>query len=378
MNENDYYRVIKERLCDWRKDFQEQGYDIIFSKLAANMEKLYHIETTDQKLRAMFTLSNEENKERKVPLAEMVALCHMLQIPLSDICEFPNAPSLELNPPWIKQTGNASKNDNVMPFRDSHYYGDYYCYYFTSRHISKPLRESNSPSDACNIEMAKLNISEKNGMSYVTLQETQQTLYFYQEKYLDQLTLEGRLYLINSLNEVYSVLMDEKGRRIVTLLFDFQKYTKGIMYYRTAARMTVSLNTTHDPLFQKMIMFRVEQDLTDPHICDLIRGILTLNTNDILIKKSEFIKLMEEDPEYEKIYGNEQLYLEFNEKELLNRSLPWSFEERINRILKLRQKSTQSGYEIVAEEEYFSKFAKALQQKNEKNDRGRILKIHQK
>lgn len=80
MNENDYYRVIKERLCDWRKDFQEQGYDIIFSKLAANMEKLYHIETTDQKLRAMFTLSNEENKERKVPLAEMVALCHMLQM----------------------------------------------------------------------------------------------------------------------------------------------------------------------------------------------------------------------------------------------------------------------------------------------------------
>lgn len=363
MNENDYYYAIKERLFKWRVDFQNRGYDIVFSQLAIKMEELYHIETTDQKLRAMFTLSKDEKKVRKVPLAEIVALCHMLQIPLNDICEFPNAPSLELNPSWIRQTKDDLENANVIPFKDSHYYGDYYCYYFTSKHISKPLRGNNSAADVCNLEMARLSISEKDGSSYIILQENAQTLDFYQNEYLDEFTLQGRLFLINSLNEVYSVLMDAKGKRIVTVLFDFQEYTKSIMYYRTAARMTVSLNTTHDPLFQKMVMFRVEQDLTNPHICDVIRGILTLNTNDILIKKSEFLKLMEEDPEFEMIFGNEQTYLEFNEKELMNKSLPWSFEDRINRILKLRQKSSQSAYEIVAEEEYFSKFTKSFQQK---------------
>ena len=175
-NENEqllaeYHLQIKKRLQAWRENLRnEQSLDLDFNALQIIMAK-YKIPTTQQKLRAMFDDSNTQ-KDRKIPLAEMIALCQILKLPIYDICALPDLSESVSNTPWFKPVrGNKPKTTGVRPLQDPHYYDDYYCYYFTPRHYPRSRLDGKHLAESIPVKMVKLNISEQNGITVARLED---------------------------------------------------------------------------------------------------------------------------------------------------------------------------------------------------------------
>ncbi len=355
-----YYKLIKDRLSEYERTLAAQGYQLIYSQLAANMCTQYNIETSDQKIRAMFSASG--SSDREIPLAEMVALCHMLHIPIYDICGFPEAPSAEIDPPWLKRI-NPNDNSGINQLYDEFYLGKYYCYYFSRDYLDNTQLAGKSQAEMANIRAAELTIEHEDCVTTAYYREQFEDSDFYKKTALEQLELKGRVYLLERPKQIYTLLMDSQGKLLFSLLFDYRIYSKDILYYRTAAMTTFSeYPHPQQPLFQKMALFRVKQDLTNPETEKMIRGILTLNSNNILVEKSKFNQMILDNPELSKLNHTLENYYSFNETDILNQKLPWSYNEKINAILQLRQVSTSPAQEIISDDKNFSQYTKAVQQ----------------
>ena len=352
-----YYQRIKERLVKHEQELNSQGFQLIYSQLAENIYNRYNIETSDQKIRAIFSTGND----REIPLAEMVALCHMLHIPIYDLVDFPDAQSVEINPPWIKTSNNAS---SITHLDNPYYYGTYYCYYFSRRYLDNTVLADKTQSEAARIRSAKLSINEENGMIIARFKETFIDNDFYNSKPLEQNELSGRVNLVGNSSHFYTMLTDSYGKYIISLLFNYYKYNKDIMYYRTAAMTSVSnYPLPRKPVFQKMLLFRVKQNLNDPETENILRGILTLNSNNIIIEKEKFNQLLNDDNDLSLLSSTSEDYYIFNEDQILNQRLPWSYEDKINKILKLRQHSISPSQEIIQDDKNFSSYIKSMQSK---------------
>ena len=147
-------------------------------------------------------------------------------------------------------------------------------------------------------------------------------------------------------------------------------FGKDILYYTTIGMMCFTLNEIHQPLFQKMALFRVEQNLSDPVCEDVIRGILALDTDPILIEQEVFDAAIEHDPYFGEKLGllreNAQLTkpcYQFSEQTIRQSSYPWTLEESSKVILKLKEMSTSPAHEVIHDQEYFRTFIKHYQQK---------------
>ncbi len=357
-----YHLEIKKRLQAWRKNLQEeQGLDLDFNNLQIIMSK-YNIPTTQQKLRAMFDDSNTQ-KDRKIPLAEMIALCQILKLPIYDICALPNLSESVSNTPWFKPVrGSKPKTAGVHPLQDPHYYDDYYCYYFTPRHYPRSRLDGKHLAESIPVKMVKLNISEQNGITVARLEDGTPARKFNLEEDREKVVMEGQVFLIERTQMAYATLLDEKARRIIILLFYYRNYSTDTMFYRTAAMLTASFDNPAAPLFQKMAMFRVPQDLSVPETDAMVRGILTLDDRDILVEKETFEALAKEDKGFEQLTSHSVEYYRFRSGDILDGDLPWSFRELMNRYLRLRQVSQLSPHQIVTNSALLSDFCRMVQQ----------------
>ena len=168
------------------------------------------------------------------------------------------------------------------------------------------------------LRTATLEISEKNGFSYATLTETSDTLNFSKDKVLSHFVCEGKMYYLSKRSQAYAALMDEDGNRLVCLMFDFHNYTKDVMFYRTAAMLTTSTEQYPRPIYQKMIILRTELDLNDEYYQIILRGMLSLESNSLIVKKSVYNRLVSENPDLEKFNSNADECITFIESEILN------------------------------------------------------------
>lgn len=362
-NDNIYNQKIKERLSEWLDNLRESGFDINFRKLCENLESTYKLKTSEQKLRQMF----DPTKPREIKLAELAALAHMLQIPLSTLCEFPNTPAVTLDRPWIYHKEYKNKRPGISKLMNDFYNGKYFAYYFKPKHFDRIDLGGKEPVSSSVIEEATVEIKLEKGEPYVILKESSITHDFYGQKILDNFILKGKLYLIETPKIAYSFLTDPAARRSIALMFEYRDFSKDILYYRTAAMLTVALNEIHTPLFQKIALFRVPQDLSDTANENIIRGILALNTGPIMIEKNLFeeaknseeysrYKLKDLEPKEEKTY-----YI-FSEAAIRDSAHNWTADESVEILLKLREMSIFQAHEIVSEPEYFRNFIKDFQQ----------------
>lgn len=349
-----YNSLIKQRLSDWRNDLNKHGKDIVYSILAEQMMSVYKIKTSAQKIAEMFDTTS--NREIKLP--EIVALSHMLNIPLGVLCDLPNAPSIGLETPWIKE---KTKSTGIHQLFNEFYDGEYYGYYFLPRHIDRLDLNGKNPVEAMPIEEVRIRIAEENGDSYVILEELTTKMDFYKKKELDKFILKGKLYLVERKNMAYSFISDNEGRRTVALMFEFKDHSKDILFYHTAAMMTISLNETPAPLFQKIAMFRIRQDLSNSDNETVVRGILSLNTSPIMIEDSVFEELQKDERLAKLVPSETRTYHLFSERALRDSNYNWS-KENMEVILKLRKNSVLPAHEIVSEPEYFRNFIKEYQQ----------------
>ena len=362
MNANDdewnYNNSVKQRLISWKKAFEVANCDakLNYAAIAKKMADDFRISTSPQKISAMF----DPLSKREVKLQELAALCQIFNIPIQDICEYPNAPISELELHRLLHRKNE-KQPGIKHLNNPYYEGEYFCYYFRPKHFQDKLK----PVAESDIEEAQLVISIENGHTTVTLKEMRTKKTFFKDEIMPSFTYTGKLYHFESTDMAYSFITN--GRRAMALMFTFIDISADIRYYMTVGMMTFSANQTHVPLFQKMAVFRVRQDIhNNPETANVIRGILALNTCPIMIDEETLTQLINEDEDYKKLVSPEKSLRKcyvFSEAAVRSDSFFIHDEDvKMKKMLKLRKSSLYPAHEIVTEPDYFADFIKHYQQ----------------
>lgn len=364
--EYNYNKHVRQKLKMWKDVFEEanHGATLNYSAIAKKMEDDFGIATSAQKISAMFESEDEPTASRSLKLQEIAVLAQLFNIPLLDICEYPYTfvSDMEL-PTLIKQT--KEQRSSIKPLNNDFYSGRYHCYYFRPKHYQDRLK----PVEESEIEEAILDISIENGHSDITLKEMKTSTTFKGEK-MPSFTLTGKLHYFENQDMAYSFITDKLGRRAMALMFKYINLSADIRYYMTAAMMTFSSNQTHNPLFQKMAVFREPQDYKNTETAETIRGILALNTSPIIIDEDTLKELTANDEVLKKLVSPgkalKTCYV-FSEAAIRSNSYFISDEnEKVQKILQLRKNSLLPAHELVSEEDYFADFIKEYQIKNRK------------
>ena len=131
--------------------------------------------------------------------------------------------------------------------------------------------------------------------------------------------------------------------------------------------MTFSLNQTHEPLFQKMAVFRVRQDYKAKESSEILRGILALNTSPIIIDELTLKQLSESDDTLRKLLSEENALEKcfvFSESTIRGNSFFILDEnQKVKKLLQIRKNSLFPAHEIISEPDSFADFIKDYQQK---------------
>ena len=355
-SKTNYNKLVKERLSTWRTEFEQTNSVLLNnSAIAKEMYNRFGISTSPAKIGEMFNLQSN----REVKLSELIALAQLFDIPLWDICEHPNTFSTTIDVSTLVK-GNHSKHSNISQLNNHYYTGKYYCYYFKPKHFENHLK----PVEESNIEECELTIEIKNGHTTVVLNEMKSDTTFYGEP-MPSFTLTGNLYRFRNTEIAYSFIKDETGRRAIALMFTYLNLSADIRYYITAGMMTFSLNQTHEPLFQKMAIFRVRQKYKNPKTEKILRGILALNSGPIILDNEAICKLINEDPTLKQVLSPQNalkkcyVYLESAIKS--NSFFILNENERIEKLLDIKRNSLYPAHEIISETDSFTDFIKDFQ-----------------
>lgn len=353
-----YNATIKERLFRWREAFEaSSGLKLNISAIANLMQEQFHITTSPQKISAMFDITST----REVKLAELVALAQIFDIPLWDICSYPNAPSSGIDLHKLVGRSNSA-TPAVRQLSNPYYAGEYHCYYFRPKHYADRLK----PVEENSVEEATLTIEQTGGRSTVTFRECKHNTSFFGEP-MPAFTLTGTLYLFENTGMAYCFLSDETGRRAMALMFQYLNLSADVRYYITAGMMTFSVNQTHEPLFQKMAIFRVPQNLENAEEMEILRGILALNTASIALDEETIAQLTQEDERVRRLISPEKALKKcclFSEAALRSDAFFIQDEyEKMELLLQVRKHSLFPAHEIVSESDAFADFVRKLQQR---------------
>lgn len=353
-----YHMMIKRRLVKWRAAFEKSmGASLNYEGIASLMTEKFGLQTSPQKIAAMFDLT----KTREVKLAELVALCQIYDIPLVDLCSFPGTLSSGMDIGRTLRRGKGTPSAN-HPLSNRYYQGEYYAYYLRPKHYEDHLK----PVEQNELEEARLTIAIEEGRTVVTLQEMKSQTSFYR-KPMPAFTLTGNLYVFENTDIAYCFLSEGTGRRAMALMFQFLNLSADVRYYMTVGMMTFSLNQVHQPLFQKMAVFRQRQDKDSPEGQQVLRGILALDNGSILLDEQTIRRLMEEDENMRALLVPDRALTQcslFSETAL--RSAMPSLENRDRKtdtILRLKSQSLNPAHEIVSETDAFAGFIKRYQQR---------------
>jgi len=359
--ETPYNAVVKARLDDWRKKFEtHNNVRLNYAAIAEKMKKM-GIHTSAQKIGAMF---DPEKPEREVKLRELVALCKMFRIPMMEICDFSDFPDHIDVAELVR--GDGTKGEEIAQFTDKFYIGDYFCYTFEAKHYEDRIY----PVQKSNLEESRLNISIEQGETIVTLSEMKATTSFY-GKAMPSFVLKGKLYHLKNTDMAYSFVSDPTGRRSAALFFSYLNLSDDVRYYMTVAKLGISTNQTHMPIFQKMAVFRERQNVyTNAEEADIVRGILALNTAPIILDEETIEELIREDEDFQRLLSTDRALKKcyaFSEMALRCEAFFIEDEyEKMKKMLKLRKNSMLAGYEVVYEPNNFADFIREYQ-KNQMN-----------
>ena len=86
-----YTRLVKKRLIEWKKSFEDQlgGIELNYAAIARTLEQQFGIYVSAALIGKMFV----EDDDREVRLGVLTALAQLFNIPIWEICEHPSDPS---------------------------------------------------------------------------------------------------------------------------------------------------------------------------------------------------------------------------------------------------------------------------------------------
>ncbi len=354
----EYNEKIKTKLVAWQKAYEAAHHGSLnYSKIADTMVERFGIRTSAQKVAAMFNTRSP----REVKLQELAALSAIFRFPVEDICEFENTPALsDIDPTGLIRRKQFSASP-ARPLDNEYYSGTYYCYYFRP----KQKKDQLYPLQTAPLEEAEMIIGIEAGHTTVTLREMKTSKTF-DGKPTPGFRMTGNLYVYPNTNICYAFTADDTGRRAMALMFSFLNISSDVRYYMTVGMMPFSVNQVHEPIFQKMAVFRVRQDLKQTDISDTIRGILALNTTPIVLDEETIGELIAEDEKWKKVLSPEKALRNcyaFSEGSILSGLFFVQDDEKMQMLLDLRRRSLYAAHEVVSETDAFTDYIKKYQEK---------------
>lgn len=355
-----YIKEVKKRLRMRRDELKEHySLELSINQMVKVMWERYKVRTTPSKLAAMFDPADQ----RSISLPELVAACEVLGLNLSEVT------ALTIHNPeefsvWRKTPGEPRKT-GVAPIDNPFYFGRYFGYYFRPKKFSGQLSGEQSESEVQPIWVGELEIQKIGERTRAKFLEQGQGERFDQSGQLPGLELTGDVYLLGHMNQVYVLLSDETGNRHMNMLFNYYNLSKDVLYFKIGSVLSVSVNQYRRPVFQRMALFREKLNLEVPEIEEVLRGILTMSDDELLVEAEKFEQMKKDDPMLSQFHCEKKSYYVFNEPGLFYQRTAMSYNQKAERIMKLKNASTAAAIHTVEEQEGFSQYAKALQKLKE-------------
>ena len=303
-----------------------------------------------------------ENEGKNINFEVIVGICQVLGISITDLLPHKADPfSGEIPAVWENR---QDSNLGVDPLPPRFYEGQYHCYYFRPMHTFEKISAKTSETETQTILHAVLTLAHENGVTKATLREQETQYNFDGTSVLDSLVMEGTANLLIHTNQVQVNVRDNRGIRFMSIMFPYIHLAKDVLYSQVGALFNISTGKNRHPLFQKMAIFRKEIDMTDKQVEAVVRGVLSMNSNQILIEKSKLEALEAKYPTIAQFPRKETPHCVFYEDHIYT-SMPMlegvDYMELSRALMHLRNASTSPAVLTIREHERYNLFSKHIQ-----------------
>lgn len=356
-NRDEVSKYIKTKLCDHVDTIREMtGLELNISGLCHALAKKGF---SDSKPTVASYFNPEDPRMVRVDL--LWEICTILGINISDV----------LPPQKTGHIGDIWKgsNDDIHSFKtrvSPFYEGEYYCYYFRPTHLLENVKRNRSETEDQPIRQGVLSLEHIETYTKACFREIELEKDYSKTHVLPSFELLGSAKYFVNMNQVYISLSEPNGHRNMEIMFPYIHLTKDVLYSQVAAVFNVSGNLHRLPTLQKMALFRKELDLQNEETSNILRGILSLNTNEILVEKEKFEKLVKELPAISEFPRNRELYYVFNESIIYDSPLSLDYTEKVELLMKLRNISSSPAIYSVSENERYNVFSRNFQYKQDR------------
>lgn len=363
---NYYYDGIRQKLIERLNEINDLGLDIDYSSMKKHLKEKYGFDVTERTLKDLFN-----DKKNSAPQAHLlVAVINTLGMNLYDTLQYPDHKETELHrsvalktilKPDREHKGTVENNEAVVNkgisfLKNPLYLGSFYCYYFAPLSIDNATSDGKNPPRINYIRTATLNINRDYGETVATLTETNPASG-------NAFTLVGRVLRLENVDKIYIFLSEKNnGNSFVWLLFDDVNLKKRNLYFKECAMMTHSIASQSQPICQKMVITKNSIDLTKSDNDDFLRGILTFDTETILVPEKEREKFLEMYPNLDAIFDCQETFFKVSQYDIINSnriSLPYN--ERAKALLTLMSLSNNHTQSVVNQEKHMHTFFFDLQ-----------------
>ena len=362
-----HINCIKKKLLEGKSNFMKKhnldtlsDYEIC-KRLNSDSKFACTIPTITKRLTPSFNTDlNDEASSINITL--VVKLCKLFEIDLNYVLALPEDNTQIPDPIYF--------GIKAQQLEDEGYMGDFHCYRLTATSASADISFSEAKDTLQtnnHISHSTLEIKPHNNHVIAKMITQNKTTLVDGSERIRYSTLTGEPILYTKTNNILLNLQSEEGE-FYTMLFDYQPFDSGPMYYREAIILLSTKGTRYLPLLSKAIITRNE---IPERYHDYLSGLLALNTNTIIISKEKVDELINKDSDiatffddfnqYKNIWARNFYVIPENIAQNINHHTKLSQLELQKIFLKLRNNSYSKSQVIVGDAYKASVIGKEIQ-----------------
>lgn len=357
--EKEFNRRLTENLVKYKESIEKNCGLSLDTERLTELLRDRNIKVTKQTVEAVF-----EDPERAVSLEVLAGLCDIWGINIADVipCQNPQKYSeKDYSSVWKHNDRNTQ---GFAPLPARFYEGTYFCYYFRPTVLFERMERGVSETETQTIFVAKLRLENNNGQTSAFFEQQETRSNFKGTGIMNATVLQGSANYLIDLNQIQIDLRDKRGIRAMSIMFPYIHLERDILYSQIGAVFNISSEQYRHPVLQKMAIFRNKLDLGDPRTEDILRGILCMNSHELLVESEKFEKLVQENPLVGQFpYRKGEYYVMYEDN--IYTSLPMidglNYLQLTEYLMLLRNISSSPAIYCVKEHDRYPTFSKALQ-----------------
>ena len=357
--EKEFNRRLTENLVKHKENIERNcGLSLDTDRLTELLRDR-NIKVTKQTVAAVF-----EDPERAVSLEVLAGICDIWGINIADVipCQNPRKYSEKDYSSVWKHDGTNTQRPAPLPAR--FYEGTYFCYYFRPTFLFERVQRGISQTETQTIFVAKLKLENNNGQTSALFEQQETRSNFEGTGIMNATVLHGSANYLIDLNQIQIDLRDKYGTRTMSIMFPYIHLERDILYSQIGAVFNISSEQYRHPVLQKMAIFRNKLDLRESRTENILRGILCMNSHELVVESEKFEKLVRENPMVSQFpYRKGEYYVMYEDN--IYTSLPMidglNYLQLTEYLMLLRNISSSPAIYCIKEHDRYPTFSKELQ-----------------